>query len=256
MPDSEADRIIRDAADRSKRLASERSAKPVGPSVRKAVAGMKIVTAQEDAGYQEWLEARKRAERVAECHRLSNIPEYFRQARFGDTSKIPADVLEPYTIATGRLAVAQRNPGIYALCGEVGDGKTHMACGLVNWFCEAGRSAKYMKCRDYISGLRSTWKMDIAGAENAYEARHVRFSLLVLDEWQVRGETENENTILLGLIDKRYDAGGTTLLISNHANKQDFQETIDVRIVDRMHDGGGIIMCEWPSLRGRIARAS
>jgi DNA replication protein DnaC len=74
----------------------------------------------------------------------------------------------------------------------------------------------------------------------------------VLDEWQVRVGSENENLILMRLIDRRYDEKKTTVLISNHLTKSEFIATIDARIADRMHDGGGFILCDWASLRGRI----
>lgn len=216
----------------------------------------RVCTAEEVEQRDKRLAEYKNRERVANAHRLSAIPDMFRKAALGDLFHVPADSVEQYAAACTSLKTALTLPGIYAVCGEIGDGKTYMACGLINAFCDQGRGARYIKAMDYVKKYRATWKNDSHTAESDFENDHVRVSLLVLDEWQVRNETANENVILFGLIDKRYDAGKTTVLVSNHRTKQDFEQSIDSRIADRICDGGGIIICNWPSLRGRIQRGN
>ena len=194
----------------------------------------------------------ERAERVAVCLRTACVPDRYRRAALHDRAGVPADCAEAYGHVADNLAIAASRAGIYAMCGNPGTGKTHMAYGLVNAFCTAGRSAKLVKADDYLRDYRSTWKSTTAGAEGAFEAKHVRFSLLVVDEWQRRRDTADENLILLRLIDKRYEEGKTTVILSNHETRYDFERSIDARIADRICDGGGIIVCDWPSLRGRI----
>ncbi|MDB5294958.1 MAG: hypothetical protein JWO31_941, partial [Phycisphaerales bacterium] len=46
----------------------------------------------------------------------------------------------------------------------------------------------------------------------------------------------------------------TTVVISNHATEAEFWGSLDARVRDRIRDGGGVILCDWPSLRGRVKR--
>lgn len=195
---------------------------------------------------------REKSEVAARCFDGSGIPQHFRSARLDDDlSCIPSDVRDQYAREFERVKVAMRKPGIYALCGEIGNGKTWMFSALASAFCADARSAHYLKTFDYIERYRATWK-EGGDAGERFVARHVRFALLGLDEWQVRRDSPDENLILLRLLDKRYDAEKTTFLIGNQRTKQEFERTIDARIADRICEGGGIILCNWPSLRGRI----
>lgn len=252
--EAEANKVIELAAART-RSQPPKGPMPIRRSLQTILAGIKAATKQQIDLHNQKMEEYQRASRVSECRRLSNIPERYRNASLSDIDKVPADCIEQYQAAVKRLRVAQEQPGIFAMIGEIGDGKTHLACGLVNAFCIAGRSAKRIKCADYIEGYRSQWKSNQPGAESAFESTHVRFALLVLDEWQVRGETASENTLLLRLIDKRYEACKTTLIIGNYATQGEFEKSIDGRIADRLCDGGGMIICDWPSLRGRLNQA-
>jgi DNA replication protein DnaC len=244
--------VIQSAAEKSRQIQSARAAEcsTLGRPARDAARGMRVITKEEDEARQERLERYQRAESVAECHRTKNLPDGIKDASLSDLSRVPADSIDKYRAAVEKLKKAIERNGLYALCGQIGPGKTHMAGGLVNAFCDLGRSAKYMKTFSYIAGLRGNW--GAGGGEQRYEDQHVKISLLVLDEWQVRVGSENENLILMRLIDRRYDEKKTTVLISNHLTKSEFIATIDARIADRMHDGGGFILCDWASLRGRI----
>lgn len=200
----------------------------------------------------ERLAAAERAECVRVCFAGARVPALYRDAGLDELARVPADVVDRYTAALKALEQARTTSGIYAVIGEIGAGKTHMACGLVNAFCNDGRSARYVKAADYIRDYRSTWRSNSPGAEDRFEREHVGLAVLVIDEWQVRRDTSDENLILLRLLDKRYEARGTTVLIGNHASQAEFEQSIDARVADRICDGGGVILCDWPSIRGRL----
>jgi DNA replication protein DnaC len=252
MSEADAEKIIQDAAAKSHVIAASRAAEPIGVAAQRLKSGIRIISDEEAKRMQELQDRRERAERVAECHRLKSVPDRYVAASFDDVSRIPADTIDKYLRVKKQLSVCLTKPGLYALCGEIGDGKTHLACALINAFCDQGRSARYLKTMDYVDRYRATWKMEGASAQEQFESKHVKLTLLVLDEWQVRRGTEDENFILLRLLDKRYDAGKTTVLVSNHKNSEEFDQSIDARIQDRICDGGGAILCDWPSLRGRL----
>jgi len=50
-------------------------------------------------------------------------------------------------------------------------------------------------------------------------------------------------------IDKRYGSMRATLLIGN-IRENELVAALGPSIIDRSRDGGGIIFCDWPSLRG------
>lgn len=192
------------------------------------------------------------AERVARCAMRCNVPERYSQATLADFSKIPADCRERYTQAARKIAVLRDRPIIIALIGNIGTGKTFLACALINSMIREGRSAAYLTAMDYVLAVRQSYARNAKQTQEQIESSFIAPKLLALDEMQVRGETPNEDMLLLRLIDKRYQAGVATLLISNHETKAKLMERIDARIADRMADGGGVIVCDWDSLRGRI----
>ena len=105
---------------------------------------------------------------------------------------------------------------------------------------------------DYILAVRQSYSANAAHTQEQIEGDYVRYSLLVLDEMQIRAGSDNEEMLLLRLIDKRYQVGRATLMLSNHSSKEEFRARIDARIADRMAEGGGYIICGWRSLRGRL----
>jgi DNA replication protein DnaC len=254
MTDAEAEAMLAAAARTSQALYARREPRGIGSQVKAAASHVRVAD-------EEW--ARRSAQRQAEAERAervaasvagAKVPDLYRTARLLDWARVPEDSIEAYETASGKLAAAFTTPGIYALCGEIGAGKTYMACALINAFCRAGRSARYVKAAQYVEDLRSTWKSSEAGAESRYARQFGAYKLLVIDEWQVRRGTADEDMHLLRLIDRRYEAAGTTVIVSNHLSKEEFASTIDARVADRICDGGGIILCNWPSLRGRIAK--
>ena len=216
------------------------------PAVRKVMDDDEIRQAEERQA------AREKMSRADACFRRNGVPEIYRAANLYDYTSVPDHAFDSYREAQRQLARARTCPGIYALIGEIGAGKTHMACGLVNDFCSDGFSARYIKTADYIRDYRATWRLSEPGAEARFDQQFVSYRLLILDEWQVRGDTQSENILLLRLIDKRYEAGVTTVLIGNHASAEEFAGSIDARVADRIQDGGGVILCNWSSLRGRV----
>lgn len=253
MTEEEAELVVQQAALKAHAIATAKPhTEPIARPAWRAASEVAVVSQDQIDEYERRLAAARRAEQVERCRAGTRLPERYREASLDNTTGLPDDVVERYAHAVEHLRMSMANPGIYALIGSIGAGKTYLACGLINAFVPQGRSARYLKCGDYVRDYRATWRSDRAGAEHLYEAEHVRLSLLVLDEWQVRRDTSDENLILLRLLDKRYENNVTTVLIGNHSTPEEFERSIDARIADRMCDGGHIIHCDWQSVRGRI----
>jgi DNA replication protein DnaC len=184
----------------------------------------------------------------AKAHKIQNL---------WDCAAIPGRHREKVGIFTGppewiaKRDVAWRvvlSGGLVALVGTRGNGKTQMAVELIRRSCETRRSANYIKAMDFFIELRTTFKPD-GGDESKVLDRLTDYRLLVVDNVDRRGSSEWEDRCLTHLIDKRYDRCAGTILIAN-LDEAAFTEHMGPDIVDRIRDGGGLIVADWPSFRG------
>jgi DNA replication protein DnaC len=195
---------------------------------------------------------RRRAEfQVEELRKAARVPKRYATANLDDLSKLPDDTKMRYSGAVRQLRQLLVKPATVALIGSRGPGKTHMACGLVHAFCGAGRGARYLNAMDYFIELKATYDSQAKRDEAQVERDYLRPSLLVIDELHERGDTQWEDRMLTRLVNQRYENEKATVLVCNLA-AEEFEKRIGDSIADRINQGGGIIVCDWPSLRGRI----
>lgn len=251
---AEAERILQDAARTAAKNAERHAARIV--QFKREFAEVKTMNPDEVRRQEEAAARAHRMEARDTCFRLAQVPQRYKAASLSKIDGVPPGDVNAYRIAVQQLMRLQSVPAVVAMIGTIGAGKTWLACGLINAFCDSARSARYITAFDYILAVRQSYSANAPRTQEQVEAHFVAFSLLVLDEMQVRAGSDNEEMLLLRLIDKRYQAGRATLMVSNHDSKESFHDRIDARIADRMRDGGGCIICNWPSLRGRINPAA
>jgi hypothetical protein len=87
---------------------------------------------------------------------------------------------------------------------------------------------------------RRAWMLALAGPRLP--------ELLVIDEVQVRSNTEWETNQLTGLIDTRYGTRATTLLVAN-LPAQELLDHLGTSAAGRLVEDGGIVTCAGPSYR-------
>lgn len=213
---------------------------------------------ERDRRYQAAMKAERQAEarrqqmRAAEFWQSSDVPPRYRSADINDLSGVPDDVRERYAAAVDGLRGLLSRPAIAALIGPRGPGKTWMACAMVREFCRAGRRARYTTAMGYIQRVRDTWDARTGQTQAQVERIYAAQELIVIDEYQDRGGTASEDLLITRLIDARYSACLSTIMIAN-LTEADFMARVGTSIADRLYDdGGGLIECDWPSLRGRI----
>lgn len=142
-----------------------------------------------------------------------------------------------------------------ALLGIRGNGKTQLAIALIRAACEAGRSGRYVKRLDLSRAIRRTFAAPAAGRGRAVETEAdvidelAGVGLLVIDEVHQSGESDFDANVLVNLIDRRYDAMKSTILVTNHQTREDFSKAVGDSIVSRLHETGEVIVCDWPSYR-------
>lgn len=137
---------------------------------------------------------------------------------------------------------------LVALVGKRGTGKTQMGSCLIGYCAyKLEQACYYTKALDIFIKIRSGYKLD-GETEGSVIGRHLFPKLLVIDAFEVRSETAFENRVINHIIDKRYDAMKSTLIISND-KVETFEDVIGPSICDRMRETGGIVEMAWESFR-------
>jgi DNA replication protein DnaC len=124
-----------------------------------------------------------------------------------------------------------------------------MAACAIRASCKKCRSAIYVKAFDFFLSIRSTYAKETATkTEQDVLAEFSSPSLLVIDAIENRSDSPFENMLLNHLIDTRYDALKDTILIGN-IDEAAFAASMGPSIVDRIHECGVKIVCNWKSFR-------
>lgn len=158
---------------------------------------------------------------------------------------------KPWASAYERVlgAMRENRSALVGLTGTRGVGKTQLAVKLMNHFCERGYDALYVRAYELFTRFKSAYSNDRnAPREQDVIWQHVTPSLLVIDELQVRTESDWENTTLTTLLDMRYSEERRTLIISN-LTAEAFGASVGASVVSRMNETGFLLQCEWPSFR-------
>lgn len=156
---------------------------------------------------------------------------------------------------------AVKDCGLVALIGDRGTGKTQMAALIASdglWPSDDGKwnghrnvrdhTALYVRAMDIFLDLRDANKRDSKISEKEVLGRWTEVGLLVIDEFQERGESEWENRVLTNLIDKRYGSEKPSIIIANY-DRQQLSAALSPSIKDRMHENGRSFLCNWGSFR-------
>jgi DNA replication protein DnaC len=123
------------------------------------------------------------------------------------------------------------------LSGNVGTGKTHLACAVGNYIIKnLNRTALFLNAIDAFSKIKETYSKKSEISEIEAINQFVDIDLLILDEFGVQVGSETEKLILFRIINRRYEYLKPTILITNLsvAEIKKFEE----RIFDRLKDNG------------------
>ena len=147
--------------------------------------------------------------------------------------------------------------GILILHGKRGTGKTQMAAEIARAKrypidggnpLDAKRSAHYRTAMRFFLTVRATFKKGAVTSELEVIDQLTAPGLLIIDEFQERGETAFEDRLITHLIDARYGAGRPTILIAN-LTKEQLGPALGPSIIDRATESGRRIDFTWNSYR-------
>lgn len=123
------------------------------------------------------------------------------------------------------------------LSGNVGTGKTHLACAVGNYIIQnLNKTALFLNAVDAFSKVKATYSKKSEISEIDAINQFAEIDLLILDEFGVQVGSETEKLILFRIINRRYEYLKPTILITNLsvAEIKKFEE----RIFDRLKDNG------------------
>lgn len=135
------------------------------------------------------------------------------------------------------------------MLGKIGNGKTHLAISVLKNALVRRKSGLYYT----LTGLFRAFRNSMSDPEQ----REVHFAnnlfstdCLIIDEINIRSDSEAENRFLQELIDKRHVNQKRTIFVGN-LTLDEFEGIVGTRIMDRMKDeGADIFVFNWDSYRG------
>lgn len=192
-------------------------------------------------------------ERIASLFRNACIPLRFKERTFdnynadGNPSRVrAAKVAKSYA---EKFDERLKAGGGLVMCGKPGTGKTHLAAAIANHIIPMGYSAVFRTVLQAIRSVKDTYNKSSEVSESEAIENLVLPQLLILDEVGVQFGSETERLILFEIINGRYEKMRPTILISN-LNEQDLTAYLGERILDRMCEGGGVVLAfDWESYR-------
>lgn len=139
---------------------------------------------------------------------------------------------------------------IVAMLGRRGTGKTMAASVLVRERCMRGIHAAYISANEFYLDLRESYSEKAEHTEKAVLMHYQKPRLLVIDEVHERGDSTWSDRMLTFIVDQRYRDCKDTILIANQT-PEEFAAAVGPSVVDRAKEGGGVLLYNWESFRGR-----
>ena len=184
---------------------------------------------------------------VDERHRQKKLIDLLTNKMWAGCWKVACDVVD--------------NCGILVLLGTRGNGKTQMSVELLRRAClnylpasetelqwQQAKIASYRRIRELHMSIREAYGPAPKCSEADSITSFVSPKLLVIDECQEITDSEWAAQTLTHIIDRRYGSMKPTVLVAN-ATKEQFAKLTGDSITDRVKEGGGFIVFDWPSFR-------
>lgn len=200
----------------------------------------------------------RKAAHIARLISSSGIPPRFRNRTFENfhaTTGAQRMVLERSKRYADNFPRALQAGASLALIGEVGAGKTHLACAIAGQVIrQHGRSVYFTGVYDMILRVKDSFRKDSQESEASITRELLKVDLLILDEIGAQFGTDFEKVFINNVINSRYGACRPTIILSN-LNESLLTEYLGTRVLDRLREGGGgTLLLNWESYRERVAK--
>lgn len=131
--------------------------------------------------------------------------------------------------------------------GLPGTGKSHLGAALLKAVIPE-YVGLYITCTGMIRAVRATWSRDSERTEVDVLREFGTVELLVLDEVGASGGTDNEQSLIFDILDRRYRDMRPTILLTN-LDKSGFKSFVGDRVFDRMTEVARWVSFDWASYR-------
>lgn len=184
------------------------------------------------------------------------IPEKYHKKWFIDYECKDAEML----IRLERIKSVQRLNKPIALLGEVGNGKTHLACCILKDAIICGAESPKRVISKYVdehgeqkeywgyekqsdsghyytmTSLNRAYREAIAnGKEDDFMEKMATMKCLVIDEIQIKSETDSQERMFQEIIDSRYANNRQTVFVGN-VSVEKFKKILTKRLADRLFE--------------------
>ncbi|MCK9504662.1 MAG: ATP-binding protein [Porticoccaceae bacterium] len=139
------------------------------------------------------------------------------------------------------------------LWGDVGTGKTHLACAMANALRKQMRPVLYCTALEAVMLVKASWKKSVDGVtEYDVYSRFGEPDLLIIDEIGVQSGSDFERMVLTSIADIRSRNCLPTVIISN-LNPEEMHELLGERMFDRLVGfGADMVHMAGRSMRLRV----
>lgn len=185
---------------------------------------------------------------------MSGIPKRFRSRSFdnykvsdGNAGQAHAvDVCRRYS---GNFQKVFLDGICLTMLGNVGNGKTHLACAIGNELVAKGHTVLFVGAYSVFSRIRATYRKDSEQSEMEVIESFVLPDLLILDEIGVQYGSDSESIWAHQIINRRYEEQKPTIIISN-LTEEELGKYFGDRAMDRLAENKGVtIPFTWKSHR-------
>lgn len=188
------------------------------------------------------LGAKKRAERAARIAKSAAIPPRYADARLTDLAHLDDvqakgkrtayKIASLFVAAPDNWVSAQEidpagESGTYnwlVLEGEVGRGKTYLACAILNTLLARGINTRYIRLDDMIAAVISSYNHEDADASrHTIISRLQNVGVLLIDEFTATRVTAHTQEVIESVLRHRHNHHLPTVFTTNHDQSEMFE---------------------------------
>ncbi len=188
----------------------------------------------------------------------SKIPEKYINANLNVTKNMPENmkvILKLLQNYCNHFHERKLKGECLVFTGQVGCGKTYLACSILHKIIEMGYTGKYVIASDFFQELKDSISREKRILKTDYDIIYslLPVDLLIIDEITsgVSGSeylSDYEKRMLYNIVNKRYQKNKLTLAITNEPSEV-IGYAIGERSWDRLKENAAILAFDWQSIR-------